>query len=59
VIYAELNTQDLATYVNFLKSDAGRHLNDLGQQAFTEAMAEAAAEAGRAMPATIRDDANP
>lgn len=43
---------DLAAYVDFLRSDAGRHYNRLGIDALIAAMSEAAAEMGRRMPGT-------
>lgn len=50
--YAPLPTADLAQYVTFLKSDAGRHFNDVSLKAFSSAMVEASAEFGRGLPGT-------
>lgn len=50
VAYASLSPTELEAYVNFLKSDAGRHYNSVTMRAFGAAMLDAAAELGRAAP---------
>lgn len=48
---------ELGAYLDFLKSDAGRHFNDLGMAAVDAAMVEASAEFGRRLPGS-KDQAN-
>jgi hypothetical protein len=55
--YSSLPTSDLAAYVEFLKSDAGRHFNAVGMRAISAAMLKAAADFGRTLPGA-RDKAN-
>jgi hypothetical protein len=50
VAYASLSPAELEAYVDFLKSDAGRHYNSVTMRAFGAAMLDAAAELGRAAP---------
>jgi hypothetical protein len=50
--YAELPTAELAQYIEFLKTEPGRHFTDVGLKAFSEALLEAAADLGRMLPAT-------
>jgi hypothetical protein len=47
----------LGAYLDFLRSDAGRHFSDLGNAAIDAAMVEASAEFGRRLPGS-RDQAN-
>ena len=55
--YETLSTAMLAQYVEFLKSDAGRHFSEVGIQAIEAAMVEASTELGRRLPAS-KDQAN-
>ena len=55
--YSSLPTADLEGYVDFMKSDAGRHFSAIGMRAFSAAMFEAAAELGRTAPGS-KDKAN-
>lgn len=50
VAYASLSAAELEAYLDFLKSDAGRHYNSVTMRAFGTAMLDAAAELGRAAP---------
>ena len=50
VAYASLSAAELQAYVDFLKSEAGRHYNSVTMLAFGTAMLDAAAELGRAAP---------
>lgn len=50
VAYASLSAAELEAYVDFLKSDAGRHYHSVAMRAFGAAMLDAAAELGRAAP---------
>jgi hypothetical protein len=56
-VYATLSTETLGQYVVFLKSDAGRHFNDVGMRALGAAMVDASTELGRRLPAS-KDQAN-
>lgn len=56
-VYATLPTETLRQYVAFLKSDAGRHFNDVGMRALGAAMVDASAELGRRLPAS-KDQSN-
>lgn len=55
--YSTVPTTDLVSYVDFLKSAAGRHFIGVGLRAFTAAMLDAATQLGRALPAS-KDKAN-
>ena len=55
--YAPLPTGTLAQYVEFVKSSAGQHFNDVAMKAFDAAMVEAATDLGRRLP-TSKDQAN-
>ncbi len=55
--YASLPTAELDRYLEFLKSDAGRHFTNVGMKAFSAALVEASAEMGRKLQGT-RDSAN-
>lgn len=55
--FSSVPTADLEGYVDFLKSEAGRHFNTVGMRALSAAMFEAATELGRATPGS-RDKAN-
>lgn len=55
--YATLPTATLAQYVTFLKSNAGRHFNDLGLKAIDAAMVDASVDFGRRLPAS-KDQSN-
>lgn len=57
VAYSSLPTADLERYVDFMKSDAGRHFSAIGMRAVSAAMFEAAAELGRTAPGS-KDKAN-
>jgi hypothetical protein len=56
-VYSTLPTETLRQYVAFLKSDAGRHFNDVGMRALGAAIVEASAELGRRLPAS-KDQSN-
>jgi len=56
-VYAPVAMADLTLYANFLKSDAGRHFNDVTARAFEAAIVDAATELGRRLP-TTSDKAN-
>jgi len=49
--YAPVALPELTLYANFLKSDAGRHYNDVSAKAFEAAIVDAATELGRRLPA--------
>lgn len=55
--YAELSDAELQRYVEFLKTAAGRRFTDVSMRALDAALARAAGELGRAIPAS-RDGAN-
>lgn len=57
VAYSSLSTEELGAYVDFLKSEAGRHFTAVGSRAFSAVMLDAAAQLGRAIPGS-RDKAN-
>lgn len=57
VTYGPVAVGELAAYVDFLRSDAGRHYNALVIQALVEAVSEASAEMGRRLPGAM-DRAN-
>jgi len=57
VAYSSLSTEELAGYVDFLKSEAGRHFSAVAARAFSAAMLDAAAELGRFLPGS-RDKVN-
>lgn len=47
--YESLSTSDLAQYVEFLKSPAGRHFTDIGMRALTNGFVEGSTELGRGL----------
>lgn len=55
--YASVPAADLQLYLDFLRSDAGRHFNGMVGQAMDAAMSEAALDFGRRLPGT-RDQSN-
>lgn len=55
--YEAAATGELGAYLDFLKSDAGRHFSDLGNAAIDAAMVEASADFGRRLPGS-RDQAH-
>jgi hypothetical protein len=55
--YETLSIGELSDYVEMIGSPAGQHLNDLGLQAYSDAMETAAQDFGRRLPAT-RDGSN-
>lgn len=55
--YASVGEGELAAYVDFLRSEAGRHFNALVIRALVAAMSEASTEMGRRLPGTL-DRAN-
>ena len=55
--YDTLSIGELSDYVDMVSSSAGQHLNDLGLQAYSDAMEAAALDFGRRIPAT-RDGSN-
>lgn len=57
ITYEAAATGELGAYLDFLKSDAGRHFSDLGNAAIDAAMVEASADFGRRLPGS-RDQAN-
>lgn len=57
ITYEPVATGELGAYLDFLKSDAGRHFSDLGNAAVDAAMVEASADFGRRLPGS-RDQAN-
>lgn len=57
ITYESASTGELAAYVDFLKSDAGRHFSAVGNGAVDAAMVEASAEFGRRLPGS-RDQSN-
>ena len=57
LVYAAVSTENLNAFVDFLKSDAARHLQQIIHQALEAAMLEAATEFGRQLPGTL-DRAN-
>ena len=56
-LYAPLSDAEFARYVDFARTDAGRHLNELGMKAFETALVRAANELGRRLPGAM-DAAN-
>jgi hypothetical protein len=50
VTYSSLSSDDLAAYIEFLRSEAGQHYSAAGIRAISAAMLKAAAEFGRALP---------
>ena len=57
VAFSAVPTADLAAYVDFLKSEAGRHFRAVATRAYSAAMIDAATQFGRALPGS-RDKAN-
>jgi hypothetical protein len=55
--YAGLNDDEVARYLGFLKSAAGRHVTDVSMKAFEAAMVRASSELGRRLPGAM-DAAN-
>jgi len=55
--YEPLSTEQLRSYVAFLKSEAGKHYDEVCMQALDAALTEAAADLGRKLPST-KDQAN-
>lgn len=55
--YASLADEDLAQYLVFLQSAAGRHVTEQGMKAFEAAMVQASGELGRRLPGAM-DAAN-
>lgn len=55
--YAALPDSELAQYLEFLSSKAGRHFNEVGTRAFGAALVEASTEFGRGLPGT-KDSSN-
>jgi hypothetical protein len=55
--YEALSTEQLRSYVAFLKSKAGKHYDEVCMQALEAALTEAATELGRRLPST-KDQAN-
>lgn len=55
--YSSLSTDDLKAYLEFLKSDAGRHYSAVSTRAYGAAMVKAANEFGRSLPGA-RDKAH-
>lgn len=55
--YATLDDAELARYLAFLRSAAGRHVTDLSMKAFEAALLRASNDLGRSLPGTL-DKAN-